>query len=112
MPITATTINLSDPFSTFVNKSNALVTDAGNLDSSIGNLGSLNTIDTSSLVAAINEISSLQSDPGGTTTFDSASRSFSITAGSITSSLFENNVTLNIKDASGSTLKTLHSPGS
>lgn len=116
MAITATTVNLSDPFSTFVNKTNALVTDAGNLDSSIGLLSSLNTDDKSSLVAAVNEIQQgnvdFQSDSAGGILFDSDQRSFSIAPNTITSSFFKNVEILLVKDASGSTLKTMYSPGS
>lgn len=119
MAITATTVNLSDPFSTFVNKTNALVTDAGNLDSSIGLLSSLTTTDKSTLVAALNEINSsadvranFQSDSAGGILFDSAQGSFSLAPNTITSSFFKNAEILLVKDASGSTLKTMYSPGS
>lgn len=48
-----TVINLSDPVSTLVTKSNA---NFSNLDSDLGTRGSLGTTNKTSLVAAINEI--------------------------------------------------------
>jgi hypothetical protein len=71
-----TVINLSDPVSTWVTKTNTigshvgdiallsaggsdLVTASNNLDSSIGTLSALNTTVKSSLVAAINDIDSI-----------------------------------------------------
>lgn len=47
-----TTINLSDPVSTWVNKTNTIATN-------VGDLATLSTSDTASLVAAINEINAL-----------------------------------------------------
>ena len=122
MAINATTVNLSDTFTELVSQTNNLVTDAGNFDSditsitsNIGTLENLTTSDKSNLVSAINELQlevTLQSDSAGGILFDSAELSFSLAPNTITSSLFKNATTLQILDASGSTLKTIYSPGS
>lgn len=122
MAINSTTVNLADTFATLVTKTNNLVADAENFDSditsitsNIGTLENLTTSDKSNLVSAINELQlevTLQSDSAGGILFDSAELSFSLAPNTITSSLFKNATTLQIIDASGSTLKTIYSPGS
>lgn len=122
MAINSTTVNLADTFATLVTKTNNLVADAENFDSditsitsNIGTLENLTTSDKSNLVSAINELQlevTLQSDSAGGILFDSAELSFSLAPNTITSSLFKNATTLQILDASGSTLKTIYSPGS
>ena len=125
MAITSTTVNLSDTFTELVTQTNNLVTDAGNNDSDIssldtrvtsdiGTLANLTTTAQSDLVSAINELQlevTLQSDSAGGILFDSSELSFSIAPNTITSSLFKSAVSLQILDAGGSVLKTLHSPG-
>lgn len=140
-----TVINLSDPVSTWVTKTNTigsnvgdiallsaggsdLVTASNNLDSSIGTLSSLNTTVKSSLVAAINDIDSIANanlndsaemkglfasytDSSQQIAFDSAGGQFRIEANTITSHVFATRTQLLIKNAAGTTLKTIFGPG-
>lgn len=93
-----TTINLSDPVSTWVNKTNTIATN-------VGDLATLSTSDTASLVAAINEVNGLintnlnDSDEvkgmfksSATITFDSSAGTFSIADSSITSAMLDNDI--------------------
>lgn len=141
-----TVINLSDPVSTWVTKTNTIastvgdvalltvggsdvVTAANRLDSNIGTLSSLTTNVKSDLVSAINDINSIvdanlndsaemkglfasYADSNQSIHFDSTGGQFYIDSDSITSYVFKDAVTLLIKNASGTTLKTIYSPGS
>ena len=93
-----TTINLSDPVSTWVNKTNTIATN-------VGDLATLSTSDTASLVAAINEVNGLintnlnDSDEvkgmfksSASITFDSSAGTFSIADSSITSAMLDNDI--------------------
>lgn len=140
-----TVINLSDPVSTWVTKTNTigshvgdiallsaggtnLVTASNNLDSSIGTLASLTTNVKSNLVAAINDINSIVDanlndsaemkglfatyiDSSQQISFDSAGGQFRIQANTITSHVFATRTELLIKNAAGTTLKTIFGPG-
>ena len=140
-----TVINLSDPVSTWVTKTNTigasvgdiallsgggsdLVTASNNLDSSIGTLSSLTTNVKSDLVAAINDINSIvdanlndsaemkglfasYTDSSQQIVFDSAGGQFRIESNTITSHVFATRTQLLIKNAAGTTLKTIFGPG-
>jgi len=140
-----TVINLSDPVSTWVTKTNTigshvgdiallsaggsdLVTASNNLDSSIGTLSSLSTNVKNNLVAAINDINSIVDanlndsaemkglfatyvDSSQQISFDSAGGQFRIQANTITSHVFATRTQLLIKNAAGTTLKTIFGPG-
>lgn len=149
-----TTINLSDPVSTWVSKTNIIATNVGDLslmsiggsnivvavnrlDSNIGTISNLTTIDKSDLVNAINETYNLavrgnealnDSDEiiglfssSTTISLDSASGQFGVINNSITfdqlasntiqSSNLSSKTTLQIKNAAGSVVKTMYSPG-
>ena len=149
-----TTINLSDPVATWVSKTNIIATNVGDLslmsiggsdlvvavnrlDSNIGTMSTLSTIDKSDLVNAINETYNLavrgnealnDSDEiiglfssSTTISLDSASGQFSVINNSITfdqlasntiqSSNLSSTTTLQIKNAAGSVVKTMYSPG-
>ena len=140
-----TTINLSDPVSTLVSKTNTISTD-------LGEKATLQTTNKTSLVAAVNEInaqllkvdsadilriaqensmdsaevlaiitadsgssniiSNFQKDSANGIGFDSSQGRFFIPINTLTSTKFSSPVSLLIKDSSGSTLKTIRSPGS
>jgi hypothetical protein len=134
-----TVINLSDPVSTWVTKTNTIATSVGDvslltvgggdvvtasnrLDSNIGDLTSLLTTDKSSLVAAINDINSaidsdyikgyFASDSANGIIFDSADGQFRLARNTITHHYFDSATTLLIKNSSGTVVKTIYSPGS
>jgi len=105
-----------------------LVKGVNTVDSNIGTLSSLNTTDKSDLVSAINEVFSLvdsdlndsseikslfasYADSNQSIHFDSAGGQFYLDSDSLTSYVFKNAVTFNIKDSSGNNLKTLITPG-
>ena len=95
-----TTINLSDPISTLVTKTNTVSSD-------LGDKSTLNTSTTANLVAAVNEIntkvgiidsdnivglvkSNLQKDSANAIGFDSAAGRFFVPTGTINTSMLEN----------------------
>lgn len=91
-----TTINLSDPVSTWVNKTNTIATN-------VGDLATLSTSDTASLVAAINEINGLINTnlndsneikgmfvSSASIEFDSSAGSFSIIDSAVTGAMIDN----------------------
>jgi hypothetical protein len=149
-----TVINLSDPVSTWVSKTNTVASNLGDLtlltiggsdivtainrvDSNLGTISALSTGDKSDLVAAINEVYDLalrgnealnDSDEiiglfssSASISLDSSLGQYSIINNSITfdmlqsnivkSSNFNNSQTLLIKNSSGTTVKTMYSPG-
>ena len=91
-----TTINLSDPVSTWVNKTNTIATN-------VGDLATLSTSDTASLVAAINEVNGLINTnlndsneikgmfvSSASITFDSSAGTFSIADSAVTGAMIDN----------------------
>tara|TARA_S200000501_G_scaffold114868_1_gene107896 strand:+ start:2016 stop:2288 length:273 start_codon:yes stop_codon:yes gene_type:complete len=87
-----TTVNLSDTISQWVTKTNTISTN-------LGDISTLATPVTTNTVAAINSIKTR--DSAGVRTITN-----------FTSFNFDNVVTLQIFDSSGSVLKTLRTPGS
>lgn len=87
-----TTVNLSDTISQWVTKTNTISTN-------LGDISTLATPVTTNTVAAINSIKTR--DSAGVKTITN-----------FTSFNFDNVVTLQIFDSSGSVLKTLRTPGS
>ena len=141
-----TIINLSDPISTLVTKTNtisshigditqlnttgadsdivqainAINVKASNTDSStILSLISANSMDSSEVLALIKAdsgetsiMSNFQKDSANGIGFDSSQGRFFVPGNTLTSTKFSSPVSLLIKDSSGSTLKTIRSPGS
>ena len=109
-----TIINLTDPISTLVTKTNTISSHIGDI-SLIGS----NSMDSSEVLAIITAdsgsssiISNFQKDSANGIGLDSSQGRFFVPINTLTSSKFSNPVTLLIKDSAGSTLKTIRSPGS
>lgn len=112
-----TTINLSDPVSTWVNKTNTIATN-------VGDLATLSTTDTASLVAAINEINGLINTnlndsneikgmfvSSTSIEFDSSAGSFSIIDSAITGAMIDNDAIVERHIAAASIVNSHLSPG-
>ena len=126
-----TVINLSDPVSTFVTKTNLVSQHLGDQSTlpTIGINGANQLARDSDAIKAIGQLhslilktdsadiislikSSLQKDSANAIGFDSAQGRFFVPGNTLTSTKFSSPVSLLIKDSSGSTLKTIRSPGS
>jgi hypothetical protein len=132
-----TVINLSDPVSTWVSKTNTVASNLGDLtlltiggsdivtainrvDSNIGTLSSLVTDDKSDIVSAINEVAgsadsvavrSLFYSSDSSIAYDSSLGGIEVASSGIKSSKFNAVQTLLIKNSSGVVVKTMYSPG-
>ena len=111
-----TTINLSDPVSTWVNKTNTIATN-------VGDLATLSTSATSSLVAAINEVNNTVdanlSDSSGIQgiftagqglTYNNAGQ-YSVSDSGITSAMLDNDIITERHIASGIIINSHLAPG-
>ncbi len=114
-----TVVNLSDTVTQWVTKTNTISSD-------MGDKAALVTTANSNLVVAINELfnrKTTDSDAIHNMHADTTTIDFSVNSGtgliehkvidnSLVSAKFNSKITLNIIDNSGTTLKTLYSPGS
>jgi hypothetical protein len=111
-----TTINLSDPVSTWVNKTNTIATN-------VGDLATLSTTDTASLVAAINEINALVDgnlndsseiqgifSAGSGLSYDNAGE-YSIADSGVTGAMIDNDAIVERHIAAASIVNSHLSPG-